>query len=1439
MTVPFEDSLMPPRRNSIQRSDVAGDQNSNFEDGAEQGDQDQRELYGTRSSSKRQYEPSLSSLLNVEDTKRVRSDPYQPSSADYESRINTRHKNTSFKGFFESSGTRSSARKAQISSATTKQVIVEDDDEEDEQDTPQNNGDDNDDAAQNMSHQNDVKPVRVLPPRSSRYRDSLNENYLDQVVYGGSKSSKRDSSYRKSRHQDEFSYEEEERQKRDTAKSRQQRYLARYGDGVQDQGENSNFTEASHQDGEDIDQLEGVSGGRKTSRQSVEEDVDADSNKGYRLRKRFVKDDSEEVLPSGGYQDGRRLTRNSNRMRSESPDARGYRLRPRQERIDYKVRIPLYDASPRKDQLRRKAMASSSHRRDFNMDQLLKTGFRSFGSLFKQAKGNVGPADSDDDDGDFGSPAGKVNDIQRIGQLRSSGIQPLNMTSLTSGSYDNDRLLLNKTGKVKLSDSDPVAVDSNVTFDSVGGLDGHIKSLKEMVLLPLMYPEVFEKFSLVPPRGVIFHGPPGTGKTLLARALANACSFGDQKVAFFMRKGADVLSKWVGDSERQLKELFEQARQMSPAIIFFDEIDGLAPVRSAKQDQIHSSIVTTLLALMDGLDSRGNIVVIGATNRIDAIDPALRRTGRFDREFLFSLPDMGARKKIIQINSQAWNPPLHDQMLEELAEVTRGYGGSDLRGLCTEAALCALERCYPGIYTSDKKLAISVNDVQVERSDFIKALSKIAPSTQRTKSKVAKPLTSSMNALLADRVEQLYQIMVDSMPCLDASNAAIFTMQDQIMQTVPAFANKLIVDSLYSGNGQVEVALAAMNKLENVVINQLDFEVIHNEQHQSAEAALSSFFRECKRQKSSVIFLPNLGQFYSGLGESCRRLFLDLVETLPQNCGVFILATSSGLSNNISGTQGSAEDDDDDDFLELKAAFGVENDIIGSGDYSASSIFILGEITQSQRLEYFKSLAQEVTQSFGGIQWDINEGTLTVDPLILDPSLKQQEQQQQIPIAPIQPAEQQQHRDLTVDELQMLYEHDESVFRKLRMLLREFCSEIIRCKEYKAVVKNLNPLEDYGDVVKMDAQDILEKVERHGYQTIKPFKEDIAEMVEGFRRFAYERDEVYRLSSVNALSDLLEEWIRTFDPQFLQQANESAARQKRLGPEYEKLIAKVNEQRMEYYKSLKSKKADREEAVRREVFVQCDDQDKAGDNEVQISAVNVQLSSQQSSSQDSGAMYQDVNEDILQVKSKSIVSGHSNDGPKVVTRKLVIMDSTDDEQSPNFVNNSGSNSEQSSSSRQSPVGNEQSQLSTVMEEPTQHSTKDQSTSVFHGEDSNYMNVESGEKEQSQIETIVWKPFVIPYRAPTKEQLTEVLEQFVHISAGFNVVKLEKLRNQILQKTFKWKQDVMRRVKDLVKEVKDGHLLLQEIEENRDVTEHIFANTPSLLDALKIPQQKRH
>ena len=158
-----------------------------------------------------------------------------------------------------------------------------------------------------------------------------------------------------------------------------------------------------------------------------------------------------------------------------------------------------------------------------------------------------------------------------------------------------------------------------------------------MTLPPLLYLRVFQRFNLVPPRDVLFHGPPGTGKALLARALAASCGANGKGISFFMRKGAVYLSKWVDEAERQLRLLFEEARNQQPSIIFFDEIDGLAPVRPSKQDQIYVSIVSTFLALMDGMDGWGQVVAIGATNVHDAVDPALRRPRRFDREFYFPL----------------------------------------------------------------------------------------------------------------------------------------------------------------------------------------------------------------------------------------------------------------------------------------------------------------------------------------------------------------------------------------------------------------------------------------------------------------------------------------------------------------------------------------------------------------------------------------------------------------------------------------------------------------------------------------------------------------------------------------------------------------------------------------------------------------------------------
>eukprot|EP00494_Astrolonche_serrata_P006598 UN06622 len=256
---------------------------------------------------------------------------------------------------------------------------------------------------------------------------------------------------------------------------------------------------------------------------------------------------------------------------------------------------------------------------------------------------------------------------------RRENIRPLdNLTGTIEDGFNKP----NKQKRKINADVGKLKVDINIDWNVVGGLKGHVMKLKEMILLPLLYPEEFDNFKIQPPRGVLFHGPPGTGKTLVARVLAAEASKQGKKISFYMRKGADVLSKWVGEAERQLPLLFSEAHKNQPSIIFFDEIDGLAPVRSSRQDQIHSSIVSTLLALMDGLDKRGQIVIIGATNRIDSIDPALRRPGRFDRELAFNLPSRGARKQIFEIHTKDWKPKPNVKIIESLASRSAGFCGA-------------------------------------------------------------------------------------------------------------------------------------------------------------------------------------------------------------------------------------------------------------------------------------------------------------------------------------------------------------------------------------------------------------------------------------------------------------------------------------------------------------------------------------------------------------------------------------------------------------------------------------------------------------------------------------------------------------------------------------------------------------------------------------------
>ncbi|KAK1909370.1 hypothetical protein P3342_011449 [Pyrenophora teres f. teres] len=468
-------------------------------------------------------------------------------------------------------------------------------------------------------------------------------------------------------------------------------------------------------------------------------------------------------------------------------------------------------------------------------------------------------------------------------------------------------------GKVKdkkaLADSDPLGVDPNVNFDGVGGLDDHINKLKEMVMLPLLYPEVFQRFKITPPRGVLFHGPPGTGKTLLARALASSVSTHGQKVTFYMRKGADALSKWVGEAERQLRLLFEEARKTQPSIIFFDEIDGLAPVRSSKQEQIHASIVATLLALMDGMDGRGQVIVIGATNRPDSVDPALRRPGRFDREFYFPLPDVTGRRSIIDIHTKNWEPPLKPEMKDQLAELTKGYGGADIRALCTEAALNAVQGTYPQIYTSEKKLLIDPSTIKILAKDFMISVNKMVPSSQRTVTASAAPLGKNIEPLLRKPLDAILKRIDELIPRrkkLTALEEAQYDDRDdekgfereatmRNFESSRIFRPRLLISGL-QGMGQQYLGAALLSKIEGLHVQSFDLPTILEDSTRAPEAAITQLFTEVRRHKPSVIYIPSVDVWYQTLPAQAIKTFKLLLRSVGANEPIMLLGVMELLN---------------------------------------------------------------------------------------------------------------------------------------------------------------------------------------------------------------------------------------------------------------------------------------------------------------------------------------------------------------------------------------------------------------------------------------------------------------------------------------------------------------------------------------------------------------
>src|SRR5919201_644003 len=300
---------------------------------------------------------------------------------------------------------------------------------------------------------------------------------------------------------------------------------------------------------------------------------------------------------------------------------------------------------------------------------------------------------------------------------------------VTSFSPGADAVLVESGTEIKIAEKptkEEGAKVPKVDYEDIGGLGDEVRKVREMIELPLRHPELFERLGVEAPKGVLLHGPPGTGKTLLAKAVAS-----ETNANFHSISGPEIMSKYYGESEEKLRSVFQQAEKNAPSIVFIDELDSIAPKREEVSGEVERRIVSQLLSLMDGMSSRGKVVVIGATNRINAIDPALRRPGRFDREIEIGVPDRNGRLEILQIHTRGM-PLAKDVNLEKLADISHGFVGADLQALSKEAAMRALRRVLPEVDLSSESIpAETLKKIIVTMQDFMDVIKEMEPSAMR------------------------------------------------------------------------------------------------------------------------------------------------------------------------------------------------------------------------------------------------------------------------------------------------------------------------------------------------------------------------------------------------------------------------------------------------------------------------------------------------------------------------------------------------------------------------------------------------------------------------------------------------------------------------------------------------------------------------------------
>jgi transitional endoplasmic reticulum ATPase len=424
----------------------------------------------------------------------------------------------------------------------------------------------------------------------------------------------------------------------------------------------------------------------------------------------------------------------------------------------------------------------------------------------------------------------------------------------------------------------------SVTYEDIGGLDDELEQVREMIELPMRHPELFQQLGIEPPKGVLLHGPPGTGKTLMAKAVASEID-----AHFTDISGPEIMSKYYGESEEQLREVFDEAAENAPAIVFIDEIDSIAPKRGETSGDVERRVVAQLLSLMDGLEERGDVIVIGATNRVDALDPALRRGGRFDREIEIGVPDKDGRKEILQVHTRGM--PLADGIdLDQYADNTHGFVGADLASLTKEAAMNALRRIRPELDLEQEEIDAEIlESMSVTEGDFKDALKGISPSAMREVFVEVPDVTWNSVGGLEDTKERLRETI--QWP-LD---------YPEVFEAMDMQAAKGVLLYGPPGTGKTLMAKAVANEANSNFISIKGPELL-NKYVGESEKGVREVFEKARSNAPTVVFFDEIDSIAgergqrmgdSGVGERVVSQLLTELDGLESLEDVVVIATTN------------------------------------------------------------------------------------------------------------------------------------------------------------------------------------------------------------------------------------------------------------------------------------------------------------------------------------------------------------------------------------------------------------------------------------------------------------------------------------------------------------------------------------------------------------------